>query len=335
MDFSKNKLIRFFKTHTLPILLITGILLIIIYYFFKWFDNKYWQQNIFGFREMFAFGLTVVGSGIFLAVLKWFQFMGFFKEEIQGIIATSEFDEKLESAIYKVVYGDTFLQKRNDLDDLWKRVNRAMFKNQFSEDLADRIEQKMQDVFFHNSNLSHYYKNFIQTINVSLDAEDYMTVRINLEARIIRQSEEKFNYDLYYYVDKVNAADTRASVSFDKLTIEKHDINLAAAVTKTEDDLVLTKTMHCELEGKKEYNLHSIITLFYRLDKHDDYRFFVERFLDYVRIEVKLSANLRAIFVPLGNEEFEVRSVADDGFTRVYPGILLPEKGFRILFIKK
>lgn len=335
MDISKNHIIRIFKTYTLPILLIGGLLLITTYYLFKWFDNEYWQLHNAGFKEMFGFGLTIIGSGIFLAVLKWFQFMGFFKEELHSIIDNSEFDEKIEAVIYKVVYGDNFLNKRNDLESLWKRVNRALFKNQFSDELAERIEQKMQDVFFHNSNLSHYYKNFIQTLKIDLDSDDFLTLNITVEAKIIRQSEEKFNYEVYYFIERTDDADTTSTVTFNKLTIDKKEIDLTKAVTTTEKGLTIKKDLNCELEGQKEYLLYSNITIVYKLNKKDEYQFFVERFLDYVRIDVKLSNNLRAVFVPLGNEEFEVMEDTNEGFVRVYPGILLPEKGFRLIFIKK
>lgn len=309
--------------------------MISIYYFFKWYDNDYWQLHSAGFREIFSFGLTILGSGIFLAVLKWFQFMGFFKEELHGIIESSEFDQKLETVIYKVVYDDNFLHKRNDLEDLWKRVNRAMFKNQFSEELAGRIERKMQDVFFHNSNLSHYYRNFIQTLDISLDQEDFLTFKISLEAKIIRQSEEKFNYDLYYFVEKTDEQDTRSTVKFDKFFIDTTEVDLSRAALKQTDGLIVKETFHYELEGKKEYQVFNQVTMIYKLNLKDEYQFFVERFLDYVRIEVKLSANLRAVFVPLGNEEFQETVETSNGFIRVYPGVLLPENGFRLIFIKK
>jgi hypothetical protein len=94
---TKESLIIGVKKYALSVLFTLGIAIILVYYSFKLFSFEYFEDHLDAFRELFGFGLTIIGSGIFLAVLKWFQFMGFFKEEMHDIIASSEFDEKLHS----------------------------------------------------------------------------------------------------------------------------------------------------------------------------------------------------------------------------------------------
>jgi hypothetical protein len=176
----------------LPLVFTIAAIFLAIYYTFKIFYPAFFTTHIEGFKEIMAIGLAITSSGIFLASLKWFQFMGFFKTELHAIISSSEFDKKLETSISNVIYNDDFLSKRKDLEQLWKRVNKALFKNQFSDELASKIEQKMQDLFFHNSNLSHYYKNFTQSVYVSVDEEDYVTVKLKTDAKIISRNAESF-----------------------------------------------------------------------------------------------------------------------------------------------
>lgn len=323
------------KKIVLPVLFTIGIGLLVIYYVFKIFFSEFFYANENGFKELMGFGLAITSSGIFLAVLKWFQFMGFFREELHNIIESSEFDRKLETSIHHVVYDDEFLSKRNDLEDLWKRVNRALFKNQFSEKLAEKIEQKMQDLFFHNSNLSHYYENFLQSINVSLDEEDFLTVNITTEAKIVGRSIDEFNYDLCYYIEKVDQADAKSKVLYNKVMIDRTEIELSN-LKEVDEGLMLYKRFQTTLQGKKEYIMFHDITLVYKMnDGVDEYRLFAERFMDYFRIEVKYSSNLKVVFIPLGNDDYDEIQTTTGGFIRAYPDILLPEKGFKLILIKK
>src|SRR6266542_1546658 len=114
-----------FKEYLLPVILVGGIFLLITYFTFKFLDPEYFNANINSFKELFGIALAILSSGIFFAVLKWFQFMGFFREELQGIISSSQFDQKLQKAFCDVLYSDDFLKKQQNLDEIWRRVTRC------------------------------------------------------------------------------------------------------------------------------------------------------------------------------------------------------------------
>lgn len=321
------------KEYSLPILLVSGLFLMGIYYFYKYFSSVTFQQHYNGFRELFGIALTILGSGIFLAVLKWFQFMGFFEKELQKIISSSEFDAKLNETFFEVLHSDEFLKKQKDLQLLWSRVNKALFNHRLPDELSVQAERQMQNLFFHNSKLSHYYKNMIYTINVSIDQSFFITIKLDLEAKIVRSDISPFIYDLEYYVEKYGANDNTSAVNIDKVIIDKQNSDLSAIQTITDNQNEIRKKFATELEGKKEYQINVAITLIYNINQDYEFQLYFERFVDFLRVEVNYQS-LRVIFIPLGNEVFEVVRTSGTGFVRTYRNLLLPEKGFRLIFVQ-
>lgn len=175
-----------FKEYLLPVILVMGLCLLITYFTFKILDPAYFNSNINSFKELFGIALAILSSGIFLAVLKWFQFMGFFREELQGYISSSHFDEKLQKTFYDVLYSDDFLKKQKNLDEIWRRVTRCLFKSEFSEEISDKVNIKLGNVFFHNNKLSHFYRNYIIQIHVTLSKDDFLTIEETTEVKIVR-----------------------------------------------------------------------------------------------------------------------------------------------------
>lgn len=61
-------------------------------------------------------GFTMLTSGVFAAIMKSFQFIGIFKQEIENVILESK-----------------FIEKRNDLPELWKKISQCIYKEKFPE----------------------------------------------------------------------------------------------------------------------------------------------------------------------------------------------------------
>ena len=89
-----------------------------------------------------------------------------------------------------------------------------------------------------------------------------------------------------------------------------------------------------ELEGEKEYYVMSKLILTYNINIDYEYKFLSERIIDYTRVYVKHTDNLRVIFIPIGAEDFQDITIPDQNISKVYTDLLLPEKGFRLIFVK-
>lgn len=73
-----------FKKYTLQILITISLLIIILFFCLKYSGSELFNNHKDLFKEIYGLGLAIFSSGIFLAVLKWFQFNGFFKEELHS-----------------------------------------------------------------------------------------------------------------------------------------------------------------------------------------------------------------------------------------------------------
>jgi hypothetical protein len=169
-----------------------------------------------------------------------------------------------------------------------------------------------------------------------LGEDDFVTVNITIEASIVRSITDKFDYNVGYFVEKVDKTDTLTGITYNKIIIDKKETDLSKSISVQEEGFNISKELKLELEGKKEYVFFSDITLVYKMtDDDDEYQLSAERFIDYLRISVKYSSNLKVVFVPLGNEVFENIKTTSNAFIKSYADVLLPEKGFRLVFMKK
>src|SRR5690606_3278175 len=100
--------------------IITGILLL-------WSSVSFFEDIKYqGISE--KIGITILSSGVFAAVLKSFQFIGLFRKELE-----------------KIILDNKFIEKRNDLPELWKQISSNLYQQKFpliSENLQNIILEK-------------------------------------------------------------------------------------------------------------------------------------------------------------------------------------------------
>lgn len=119
-----------------------------------------------------SIGTAILGGGIFAAVLKSFQFIGIFQQELAKVVYSREYLEK-QSKIY--------------LEETWTRVSQAMFTNKFPA-INHPIESSILKTYFpsdHNyyyRDIHHEYKDFILE---EIDNKTYITYTHDLEGKII------------------------------------------------------------------------------------------------------------------------------------------------------
>jgi len=325
------------KKYTLHLFFIIAILLLTIYYSVKIASPDSFKIHETTFREIFGFGLTILGSGVFLAVMKWLQFLNFFQEEINKMIDSSRFDDKLGKVLMDAFQSDKFLKTYpvEELTELWSRVNRTLFKNQFSDQLADQVEKKMADIFLENKKLSHYYEDFVLTLRAKLDDQDYLTMDIEIDTSVITQSEEPFLFEMSYYALKKDKVDSKAAVTFHKIIIDNQDEYPGNVQLDTNNDERIQRSFKKKLQGRKKYKLVLKLSLTYSIQVDYEFQMLFERFVDNLRVQVDYSTNLATYFVVMGNDHFDTVLKEPNRLSMKHTGMLFPEKGFTIIFVKK
>lgn len=91
-----------------------------------------------------SIGATILGGGIFAAVLKSFQFTGIFREELAKVMFSRDYLE---------------MQGKSYLEATWTRVSQAMFTHKFPG-INRLIESSILRTYFPNDH-NYYYEGIV------------------------------------------------------------------------------------------------------------------------------------------------------------------------------
>jgi hypothetical protein len=267
-------------------------------------------------------GLTILTSGVFAAILKSFQFIGVFKKEIESI-----------------VLDDKFIEKRNDLPELWKKVSASVYKQKFSA-ISNELQNIILRKYFPTDHV-YYYESVIITINVEeltdehiikftqhyqikgVKAEEAKDVKLFHTLTIEKaQSPENHIQERIFY--KINGDDKLTSVKEKAVKNEFEDETTTYSVSIPDH----TKNFEIEAKERRQYSIKEDNTKLFKVN-------FITKEMD---VSVSYPPNVQVLFFPLGVvEPFKViHSDHPNRISRIHKGsLILPEQGFGLTFALK
>jgi hypothetical protein len=152
----------------------TGIGMLIYYY-----SAKSLHQSAF-FEFWGTVGKTMLASGLFLAILKSFQFLGIFQEELR-----------------KVIYTDEFLSKRKDIKEVWGRTTQALFETLYPE-IGKEIENAIYNKHIPNK-LNFFYSDMDVSYTVKKLDDDHIEL-IETQYITLSTGQKTTEYKFYHHV---------------------------------------------------------------------------------------------------------------------------------------
>ncbi len=241
------------------------------------------------------------------------QFLGIFKREIQNI-----------------VYGKDFVKVRNDLEEVWERVTREMFKSKFpaiNRELMINIKQTYLPV----AN-KIYYNDYNTTINIEWADKErrIIKVRHDINFELIAENERKITFPLKSWIDIDGLDSTDYSV---KVLNYKVNDQLAKIISTTQE---IKGKQHyfeqiVELKGCTKYEISKIIEKKYSLDKDFTIGFRALYITNKMTINFKCPDDISYLFYARGTiDEFRSLSDTNNSFTKKYKGLLFKNQGFII-----
>lgn len=299
---------KHFKSSLPWIVLIIG-LFAFGYATFGTFENEQWKIFWHGIGQAF------IAGGIFSLLLKTFQLMGVFKDEL-----------------IEVIYEGKFLRNRKDLSEVWEKVSNVMFKNKFPK-ISKEITNDVRDIYFPTEQVL-YYDNYKQVIEIELLEDDKIKVtqksdftifptEISVKIPFKSQNAIKFKNaeDVYFKVNylKVNSQ----PVAF-KITQEKIDSTLKSMITY---DVKSCEEYRFEIEVEKSYFL-----------KDDNFIGFQKSQLIHdLNVKITLKGDLKFDFQSSGTlKQFKPVMYKNENIYEFdYKGIIYPKQGYMIFVTKK
>lgn len=268
-------------------------------------------------------GTTILGGGIFTAVLKSFQFTGVFREELAKVMFSREYLET---------------QNKSYIEQIWVRVSQVMFTHKFPE-ISQLIESSILRTYFpvdHNysyEGIVHRYSNFEVE---ELGGFPYITYDHEMTGKIVPlEKKGEFVWTVYYAAKDDEYSYRKVTA----LTISRGDILVKSLQREMQQSIPGKKfTTRLSCKPGEVYQFRKVEKRRFRLDLPTNEQLMVQTSKVTNRMKVIVNFDpklLDVFFVPNAIDGFEDLETSPGRIYRDYSGVLLPSHGFCLVLSKK
>lgn len=334
MKVLKSKIKEYLYIIFISISIIDILFCFIFWYFFPDFYNNY--KGVFVFLK--GLSTTTLGAGVFTAMLKYFQFMGIYKDEINNIISSSEFENKLTKVIQNNPYNIDSLKGRNDINQIWKNATLCLFESEYPQ-ISEKIKNKLSNSFFDGDSLAHYYKNYVIQLDITFDnTTNLISIKETSSFTIVRPNSDSFNYHFEYLMDLKNIDDNETKYELESFKVNNTDIEMnenPVCIVEYPSKCSKEFQQKFNFEGNIEYHIHHVINLIYDIDIDNKYSFDCTKAIDNINFSFTLSDNLGYNISTINFDNFLTIRNNGTTFALDYREIILPNSGIKLFFYKK
>ncbi len=306
---TKDKIRSFVYKNLFWILTVLGFLILYLS------TKTYFSPYIQGIGE--KIGLSVLSSGVFAVVLKSIQFTGIFKKEIE-----------------KIVLGTKFIENRNDLPTLWRKVSRSVYNKKFP-----KISKKLENIILTNYfpvDHEYYYKDFLYTLDIEEVTEDRIikfTQTISFEV-ILAKEQKEVVLEGYFKIDKKPEL---GELINDRLFYKIDGKDYLNNVEKVPFDNEYDKgyTFKLPIENKSHFIVETKEKRQYCINDDNFKIFRVGKITDGMNVSISYPENIDVSFFNVGLvKSFDrVHNEHKRKISRIHrKGLILPYQGFGITF---
>lgn len=299
------------------ILLVIGLPLLCITAFDPWMieaSSPHW------YKLMEKCADIILVSSLISFLLDSAEYMGIFKKDLEEII-----------------YDTKYLEKRNDIEDIWVKVSKVFTKLKFPQ-ISTPLMNAVKNFYTTNDGLKlSYYSDYRNIYTVTFDEEDNDFIRVKNETTFTLKVEDtkKFKFPMRFW--NCVAENNQGSVTMD---VDHITVNGSTAKVKDHAksyaDGMICHTFNIELEGSNEYRITQESNQRYDL-RQDNYLGFRARWLvNDMRIQVFHPKNLKLLFVNRATANgFKTNKETEDFSEYEYKGLILKNQGYIIILNKQ
>lgn len=305
-----------FKQAIPVILLIIGVPLFVICSFGAFgLENSHKQW----FRLLDGLSNVIVMSALVSFLVDSVEFMGVFKRALEDII-----------------YDTKFLKKRNDIDEIWVKVSKELFKSKFPQ-ISNQLMQTVRKYYEPGDGLKlTYYNDYVNTYTLTFDEKDKNIIHLVHDVSFTLNVEDKKGFDfpmtLWTCVSEGNK--DKVSLVCDNVTVNGEAAKAEVSEPKYEDG-ALKYDYKLQLKGSTEYKIKQKITKEYSL-KDDNFIGYKARWLvNGMRVKVFHPKELGILFVNRGVMGKFSKEEKEDFKEYEYKGLILKHQGYILTIIPK
>lgn len=274
---------------------------------FSTFTDPLWGEFYSGI------GKTILAGGIFALLLKTYQFMGVFKDELS-----------------KIIYDAKHLNNRKDLPEIWENVSKIMFKNKF-DSISKDITRDVKNIYFPTDQVS-YFDNYKQILTIELVDPENDIVKVTQQAEYTvypNDASSKLNLS---FNNSLIFNNNREEVSFKIISFRINEASYSKyKLTSSVEGKILRNKVSMELQGQLCYKIETEIEKTYCLKYDNIIGFKKESLIHDFNIKI-IPKGVKISFLSSGTlKEFDKVNVKGEHFCEyVYKGIIYPKQGYTI-----
>lgn len=292
---------KYFRAGSAWIILLFGIGVYGLGYFVV--SNEIWKEILIKIGDVLVIGV-IIGYLSNAA-----QFLGIFKKDLEDII-----------------YGKEFIEKRNDLEDIWERITKQMFKNKFPS-----IHKEFLNVITHylpNDAVSYYHNYDIET-TIEWENKESGKIKVtdDISFDLVADSDQRFEHPFKSWT-VIQEVDDKAS-AMKSLVVDGKAPEIVKEHNYIDNECRCYETT-IALAGSKRYSIRFSRERIYDLNK-DFYLGFRARYIvNDLKVSLEHPEDIDVIFTCRGTQkEFEnYKTPNKKRIAKRYKGIILPRQGY-------
>lgn len=247
------------------------------------------------------------------------------------LIDSAKYLNIFQDAITDVIYDAKFLSKRRDIQKIWERVSKAMFKSKFPQ-INHELLSAVKKNYLPQDDVS-FYQDYFYSIDLKFDDKDKNYVHVTNEIRFLLVAENTQKIE-FSSTNKIKCNDEKTKyecISF-KVNNKIESVKTNSCI---KDNFYVTETS-VVLEGKTKYQIEETIQKVYSI-KEDNFICFQAKWLiKNMRVQLFLPSNVSIQFVSSTLEnEFKCIKTKENYCEYEYKGLLLRNQGFVIILNPK
>ena len=293
-------------------------------------DDFIFQKDVAEILEKLSIWFFTVG--IFSATLKYLNTIAYVRKKFKEIVLSKEFDEKLSEKLEILAYSDDFLQKHNNIEDIWERVTLFKYKSEFPL-IYPKLKEKINNSLFNKHATPFYYNHFCITIDIKLVSENSLEITTSTRYSIMRPSIEEFEWNFFFKILKSDYVNLLPSLElkFDDGEI----INFDEKNSKIEENgEYMDINFEHSFKGKHEYHIRTKRKVIQNIDNDRIIMVGSSRIIDYFDVTINCSPNLNYVFSESNQNKFEKETFEDERTKFTHSKILLPGEIFKVFLIR-
>ena len=284
------------------IMLIVGVAFYTIAYLGVFSANSIWREIFIKIGDIFVIGVIL---GYFTNIAKM---LGIFKQDLR-----------------EIVYMEEHLQRRNDLEQLWERASKQMFKNKFPAIHADFLQALKK--YFPDDVVS-FYNNYNVYTKVEWHNKDKHIIKVTDTTSfelVAENRNKKVDYPLRTWT-RVKEGDEYEEkiLSF---TVNGENRVMQQSV-QSEDHGDTRVERNIELSGSERYEIKYVREKIYSIDTDYYIGFRAKYIVKNLSVALFLPEGIEALFTARGTQDDFEDGIVPDSISKQYKGIVLPRQGY-------